>query len=87
MSKTKNKSWEITHEQRVKIAEEMQCIINIELATAQHCPIDYNDICDLVSLKWELFHILGIEHKKNEEGHHSIYNELVLKSEKDGADT
>ena len=87
MSKTKNKSWEVTLEQRVKICKSMKCIANIELTTAEHCPIDYNDICDLVSLKWELFHILGIEHKKNEEGHHSIYNELVLKSEKDGAYT
>jgi|TARA_E500000178_G_scaffold346101_1_gene397190 hypothetical protein len=87
MSKTKNKPWEVTPEQRVKICKSMKCLANIEVATAQHCPIDYNDICDLVSLKWELFHILGIEHKKNEEGHYSIYNELVLKSEDNGADT
>ena len=81
------KAWTISHEQRVKISQNMQCIVNIELATAEHCPIDYNDICNLVSLKWDLFNILGIDHQKNEEGHRSIYNKLVLKSEDNGADT
>ena len=90
--KETSKPWVVTYEQRLELAQKMQCLADIEISTSEHCPIYYDDLCELVTLKYLLFSILGIDHKKDEKGHRNTYNKLVLLkhdlySEDDGADT
>ena len=90
--KETSKPWIVTYEQRLELAQKMQCLADIEISTSEHCPIYYDDLCELVTLKYLLFSILGIDHKKDEKGHRNTYNKLVLLkhdlySEDDGADT